>query len=137
MNRLAQALFSAIPAVVAFYLLHMFLRIVTPDTFPAWLPQSLAVVIAAMLGYALWNQFGSDEHGLLGRMVQGAFFVGGVAFLAGFIGPMIFSPDSNQGPMLGIFVTGPLGTVFGAIGGFIFWYFRDRTEQPPSRTASD
>jgi hypothetical protein len=43
-----------------------------------------------------------------------AAVVGGVAFLAGFVGPIILHPDLPQGPLLGIFCTGPLGTLAGA-----------------------
>ena len=43
--------------------------------------------------------------------------VGGVGFLAGFVGPILLRPDSPQGPLLGIFVTGPLGAVGGAVLG--------------------
>jgi drug/metabolite transporter (DMT)-like permease len=46
-------------------------------------------------------------------------FIGGVAFLAGFIGPMIFAPSANQGPLLGIIYTGPIGTLVGFVWGFI------------------
>ena len=45
--------------------------------------------------------------------------VGVVSFLIGFVGPLIFSPDSNTGPMLGIFVTGPLGAIVGAVCGVV------------------
>jgi len=47
-----------------------------------------------------------------------AALVGGLAFLAGFIGPALLS-DSNLGPMLGIFVTGPLGFLVGALIGVL------------------
>jgi hypothetical protein len=50
----------------------------------------------------------------------GAVVLGGVAFALGFFGPMIFAPEANQGPMLGIFITGPLGFLFGGIAGGIF-----------------
>jgi hypothetical protein len=40
-----------------------------------------------------------------------------VAFLAGFAGPILLTPDSPQGPPLGIFFTGPLGFVVGAVIG--------------------
>ena len=43
--------------------------------------------------------------------------VGVVGFLAGFIGPIFWYPDSNVGPLLGIFVTGPFGSVAGAVLG--------------------
>ena len=46
-------------------------------------------------------------------------FVGTIAFLAGFIGPMIFAPQANQGPLLGIFYTGPIGTVVGLLWGIL------------------
>ena len=52
----------------------------------------------------------------LGAALMGGLAVGSVAFAAGFIGPMIIAP-SNQGPLLGIVVTGPLGFVLGAIAG--------------------
>jgi hypothetical protein len=39
--------------------------------------------------------------------------------VGGFFGPMILTPEANQGPMLGIFITGPLGLLVGAIAGAI------------------
>jgi hypothetical protein len=41
-------------------------------------------------------------------------------FAAGFVGPMRLAPGANQGPMLGIFITGPLGHLVGA--GLGLWY---------------
>ena len=43
--------------------------------------------------------------------------VGGLCFVAGFFGPMIVAPDANQGPLLGIFITGPAGLVLGLLWG--------------------
>ena len=45
--------------------------------------------------------------------------LGGAGFLAGFVGPMVYEPHSNQGPVLGIFFTGPLGAVLGVVLGII------------------
>lgn len=42
-----------------------------------------------------------------------ALFVGGIAFAAGFFGPMILAPGANQGPLLGIIYTGPIGFLVG------------------------
>ena len=42
---------------------------------------------------------------------------GSLGFAAGFFGPLIFSPDSNQGPLLGIFITGPGGALLGLVLG--------------------
>lgn len=46
-------------------------------------------------------------------------FIGAVSFLAGFIGPMIIAPGANQGPLLGIIYTGPIGTLVGLVWGFL------------------
>jgi hypothetical protein len=46
-----------------------------------------------------------------------ALFVGTVGFLIGFVGPMIFAPRANQGPMLGIFYTGPISFIAGLAWG--------------------
>lgn len=45
--------------------------------------------------------------------------VGGAGFLMGFIGPTIFAPDANQGPLLGLLITGPLGLLMGGVGWFL------------------
>ena len=46
-----------------------------------------------------------------------ALFVGGIAFLIGFIGPMIVYPEANQGPLFGVFYGGPVGTLLGLLWG--------------------
>jgi len=38
---------------------------------------------------------------------------------------MIFS-DSTQRPLLGIFITGPLGFILGLFGGAIVWLFKTK-----------
>jgi hypothetical protein len=43
-----------------------------------------------------------------------------LGFGAGFFGPLLLSPGANQGPLLGIFFTGPLGFVLGCVGGWIY-----------------
>jgi hypothetical protein len=55
----------------------------------------------------------------LRRVAHWTAVVGGVCFAAGFFGPMILAPDANQGPLLGIFITGPLGVVAGLLIGGI------------------
>ena len=41
--------------------------------------------------------------------------LGGVGFASGFFGPMLFVPEANQGPLSGIFITGPAGAVLGLV----------------------
>jgi hypothetical protein len=60
---------------------------------------------------------------ILKGAVVGALIVGGVGFLGGFLGPIILEPEANQGPLLGIFITGPLGVALGVIiGAMVGWY---------------
>jgi hypothetical protein len=62
------------------------------------------------VGNPLWR--GERWHGF-------AAFVAIASFSAGFIGPMLFAPGANQGPMLGLFITGPMGVVAGLGGGLL------------------
>ena len=48
-----------------------------------------------------------------------AIVLGAVGFVCGFVGPMVFSPDSNQGPLLGLLITGPGGALLGAVLGLV------------------
>lgn len=47
----------------------------------------------------------------------GALVVGAAGFCAGFFGPIALNPDANQGPLVGIFITGPGGAILGAVVG--------------------
>ena len=51
-------------------------------------------------------------------MLRWAAVLGIAGFLAGFIGPMFLS-DGNQGPMTGLFITGPGGALLGLILGAV------------------
>lgn len=54
-----------------------------------------------------------------GYALRWALGVGAVGFVLGFFGPMLLAPGANQGPMLGIFITGPLGFACGLAWGLI------------------
>jgi hypothetical protein len=45
--------------------------------------------------------------------------LGGTGFAAGFLGPIALNPDANQGPLVGILITGPLGTLAGLVLGLV------------------
>jgi len=53
------------------------------------------------------------------RVLKVAFIVGFVGFAIGFFGPLMWAPDANQGPLLGIFYTGPLAFLIGIVIGIV------------------
>ncbi|HSJ08109.1 MAG TPA: hypothetical protein VK936_15495 [Longimicrobiales bacterium] len=65
----------------------------------------------------------------IGRIVAWSACVGFLAFSAGFFGPIILAPGANQGPLLGIFITGPLGIVAGFATG-VWREWRGHTAGP-------
>lgn len=60
-------------------------------------------------------------------MLRYALTLGVIGFAAGFFGPMLLAPDANQGPLLGIFITGPLGVTLGAALGLVVAFVRHRS----------
>lgn len=53
------------------------------------------------------------------RILMPAIIVGSITFAIGFFGPIMWAPEANQGPLLGIFYTGPLGFLAGLVWGII------------------
>ena len=64
----------------------------------------------------------------------GGVILGGIGFAAGFFGPIVFAPEANQGPLLGIFITGPFGFVLGSAAGCVYAHTRRGTPGDLSRT---
>ena len=73
------------------------------------------LVVAVLFRYAS----GDRARGILRAAMRPALIACGIGFAGGFFGPMIFAPGANQGPMLGIFITGPIGFLLGLIYGVI------------------
>jgi hypothetical protein len=55
-----------------------------------------------------------------GRSLAGGVIVGGIALIAGFFGPVLFGGDNPQGPLVGIFLTGPLGFTVGSVIAYLW-----------------
>jgi hypothetical protein len=87
---------------------------------------SLVAIIGGIAGawyvwtHRRWSRGGGTDSATMSNVINGALVVGAIGFCGGFFGPMIFAPEANQGPMLGIFITGPLGVLAGAVGGFVY-----------------
>ena len=86
----------------------------------------LSLLCAIVVGMVVWSKLGSVQQGLSSNILIGAVIFGAIGFSAGFFGPIFFAPQANQGPLLGIFITGPLGFVLGGIAGFLYWKIQAR-----------
>lgn len=74
------------------------------------------LILAVLLNY---GAFGTRWRGVVRRAMGPALLLGAIGFAAGFVGPIILRPDANQGPLLGIFITGPGGFLIGLIYGIV------------------
>ena len=78
------------------------------------------ILLLVLLGVAVairYGTFGERPRAIARVGLRHAFIIGGISFAVGYCGPIIWAPEANQGPLLGIFITGPLGFVVGfAIG---------------------
>ena len=110
-------------AVLAFfgsYFVVWMLTLVMPLGDQMWIGSLVALAASAYVARTVWNGTAEDSTSVVVMAGLGAAILGGLGFVAGFFGPMIFAPDANQGPMLGLFITGPAGVVIGAIAGAVY-----------------
>jgi hypothetical protein len=85
-----------------------------------WLAVGAALLAGGIFARWVWLGLTMRSGGILTTVLVWGAVVGAVGFCGGFFGPMIFRPEANQGPLLGIFITGPLGFVGGAIAGLFY-----------------
>lgn len=112
-------------AVAVFMMVTVFCNLLA-----SLLPESLQFlgllipwIIAFLAARLVWRRSESVEPGgLFTSILTGALTLGALGFTLGFLGPMLFAPDANQGPLLGIFITGPAGLVLGAALGALWWW---------------
>lgn len=93
--------------------------------------ESVSVVLSFLCavgsGWFVWRVSAKTQpSGFLTHVAVGAIVVGSLSFCAGFFGPILFWPGANQGPLLGIFFTGPAGLIVGAVGGAIYSLVKTR-----------
>jgi len=123
MKTLIRIVCTAFVALATFYFVEIWAQAVVGLRF-TWISLPVSVVCAAFAARYTWRKPAPAPGGLLGSVMMGALVTGAVGFALGFVGPMILTPESNQGPLFGIFISGPIGVVVGAIGGAIHWQRR-------------
>jgi hypothetical protein len=86
----------------------------------------IAFIPAFFVAKLVWKNSTIKKVSFFSSALIGGFVLGSIGFLGGFIGPIIFMPSSNQGPLLGIFITGPLGFIIGLIIGAVYYKVKIR-----------
>src|SRR4029453_2637565 len=125
MRTFLRILMAFVSAIATFYFTYWFGgALLDMANLPSWSSFAAAALAALLVGRYVWVQTRSLRAGLARSVFLGALVTGAVAFSVGFFGPIIFMPSANQGPLLGIFITGPLGLILGAVGGAIYWFVR-------------
>lgn len=121
---------TAIAAVASFYFVFWLpCSLIFPSGAPLWLPFLASATCSAITARYVWRRTATVSQNLVSSVVLGALMIGTISFCAGFFGPLVFAPDANQGPLLGIFITGPLGLVAGALAGAVHWSMRRARER--------
>jgi hypothetical protein len=82
--------------------------------------QALSITIALFCFWFALLAGSPPELDKLARTLLIGLVAGVICFVPGFVGPLIFTPEDNLGPLIGIFLTGPAGFVLGSIGGFVW-----------------
>jgi len=80
-----------------------------------WFAVPTYLAILVWLAVIVTSRRSPKSRPACGKALRWGWRLGGLAFLAGYLLPLVTSPESNQGPLLGIFVTGPLGFVGGVV----------------------
>jgi hypothetical protein len=114
---------------LTYFLIGWAALLLVPGDREHWIANIVSLICALGAGWYVWSRTGYGPTKLVSRISYGALIFGGIGFLAGFFGPFIFSPGASQGPLLGIFITGPLGFLLGGIGGFAYWWIRDKRDE--------
>ena len=123
--------FRATVSFLSFFGSYVFIRLVElllPLGSLDLLASLISLVAAIAVARYTWTHADVPPASVAGAVAYGVILCGGIGFTAGFFGPMIFAPGANQGPLLGIFITGPVGVGVGAVAGLVYWLTRMRRE---------
>jgi hypothetical protein len=108
------------------YVLTWLLTLLLPLGSLDWIGNLISLVIAVAVARYVWVHADGAPSSLAGAIGYGAALFGVIGFVAGFVGPMIFAPEANQGPLLGILITGPAGFLVGAVAGLVYGLAKSR-----------
>ena len=119
MTVIFRILVSAIVIVATFYFVYWVPLAMVH--MPWGIAAAISYAVAMVAGWYAWTRTAAIDGSLARSVGYWALVVGAIGFVGGFFGPMIFAPGANQGPLLGILITGPIGVLAGALGGLVHW----------------
>ncbi|MEK6736698.1 MAG: multidrug ABC transporter permease [Pseudomonadota bacterium] len=109
---------SLLMFLVVLFFIRTMLSITTG--YPSWQSTSFSLACAALAGWYAWKLVSGEKISVGASVISGALMLGSLCFIIGFLGPMAFVNDTSQGPLVGVFIAGPLGVILGAIGGYVY-----------------
>jgi hypothetical protein len=120
MRRLSQIVVAAVVFLAVYFFSYwlLFVQIISTNALIG--PNILALIAGLAAAILVWQGLAAAEQGIVATAATWAAIAGAVGFCGGFFGPMIFTPHANQGPLLGLFITGPLGFVGGGVCGALY-----------------
>lgn len=121
MSIVLRALLSTVVFAAAHFFSYwmIFLQVV-PES-PQQLAWSLSLATGCLAAAFAWYNLSSPNCGLSGAIACSALTFGSLGLVGGFIGPVVLFPEAQQGPLLGLFVTGPLGFLAGGTFAAFKW----------------
>ena len=80
----------------------------------------ISISTVVFVGIIVWKVTANltKEHSI--SVIKGGLIGGITGVLIGFIGPILLTPNSPQGPLLGVVFTIPIGFVLGILGGAFY-----------------
>lgn len=126
-HRLFRLALAGICFVGVFFFMNIFFGafLPIPEAY-AYIRSFIAFAIAIGISKLIWNLSEKVKSPVATFGIIGAILVGSIGFIGGFFGPIILRPDSPQGPLLGIFFTGPIGFIVGLLCGIIYGLRKDK-----------
>ncbi len=118
MIQILKPIVSLLMFLTVLFFISTILTITTSS--PFWLSAALSLACASLAGWFAWKLVSGEKANTIIAVIGGALILGGLFFVIGFLGPMAISKDTDQGPMIGIFIAAPLGVIIGAISGYIY-----------------
>ncbi|MBI1274837.1 hypothetical protein GC177_02565 [bacterium] len=129
MRKLLYFIICAASFLMAVVFSNILLGIVFPNSLlgiGSFVSYAIGFFVARFVWMRLQTTGAGGAEGPFVCIATGAIMLGAIGFTGGFFGPMMFAPEANQGPLLGIFYTGPIGFLLGGVAGFVWWLVKRR-----------